>query len=984
MTLPLSGDRSEFEDDSEDSSGDAGSDDDDEDDDNTMVSGSGESTITMSTVSSRRDSFSDENSIMMDSSRKIRLKSKSFLNFGVTAALARGPATTLGGRWRRLVRLVANLLLRIFEQRGEVSRLLRFAVARDHEEHVERRVRDLQQEGVDGEPEQPETPVERKLVKSVSRDSLGVPRSPVLSALRRDSKESQNSRVTYGEMSPLERTEFGQHFQEMLADGPSGAPKAPGRTELLDSITQAYKDEETRRRALLEKEFFSKGCGRKDSIRRLSSSFSKRTESLRKMTIRSLLDAVDTKVLEKAGRRKLALELWRRQPTVAGEIIHIYTWRASQNLFLDAFVPVAEECAQTTLPFEVDEARMLPFEDRQENARHLSNLTMAFITPLQGLTAAATLSTGTLETGIRGLGFPVRNFLGHALEAPFEYRLLSSPSSRRTTRLFQLLSSILEKYSLGEFFSVSDPLNVMNDFLASLLPDTPAPFHFSGRMLYQDLATLSTISSKRDSASGSTSTLPTGEDEDSLTQLHAICFDNILDLSNEMLKVVKAEYYEAHLLGEWPMAVLAESPPLPLPGQDPATPGPTAEDLAAGALRSLTNSMRYAGEPRLSQWEDPLPFLAPSRFLPPPQPLSADDLQDLSVFLSRYVEVKDRDSFLWTHRQCFVGSEAIDWFTLRAGPEWGIRTRAAALEAGQRMIGLGLFRHVSDEKKPFADGSQLYMFAQEVAVLNKRASTWGESVPDPCAFSATLLRSIIKLYTGETTRAAPGRESKELAAFQRSVSALSSVSVSGLSSHEKRMCFWLNVYHTLLLHAFLGRGFPRSHAERLAFHRSHAYQVGKHKFSLFEIEHCVLHNAAELPENGHQPTLFPKFPDSDPRKDWGLKRPEVLLVFAMATCAVSAPPVRVFEPDTVRTALLEAASTHLASHLLLKTGEILVPAPLQWCYQEFSPTLQDIPEALLELMAPSQRALVTQALAVTHSVSFEEYDWTFHLSFENM
>jgi potassium-dependent mechanosensitive channel len=69
------------------------------------------------------------------------------------------------------------------------------------------------------------------------------------------------------------------------------------------------------------------------------------------------------------------------------------------------------------------------------------------------------------------------------------------------------------------------------------------------------------------------------------------------------------------------------------------------------------------------------------------------------------VPVADRRWLLSVHRACFAGSEAVDWLVRHAD-----LTRHEAAALGERMIALGLLRHVLDEHG-FHDGHFFYRFA---------------------------------------------------------------------------------------------------------------------------------------------------------------------------------------------------------------------------------------------------------------------------------
>lgn len=87
--------------------------------------------------------------------------------------------------------------------------------------------------------------------------------------------------------------------------------------------------------------------------------------------------------------------------------------------------------------------------------------------------------------------------------------------------------------------------------------------------------------------------------------------------------------------------------------------------------------------------------------------IGAVDLQNLCVAMSSPnggVQVRDRVFRLSRYRDCFVGSEAIDWIC--AELDIG---REQALRLGQRLVSNGMVRHVLNEHD-FEDGYLFYTF----------------------------------------------------------------------------------------------------------------------------------------------------------------------------------------------------------------------------------------------------------------------------------
>lgn len=76
---------------------------------------------------------------------------------------------------------------------------------------------------------------------------------------------------------------------------------------------------------------------------------------------------------------------------------------------------------------------------------------------------------------------------------------------------------------------------------------------------------------------------------------------------------------------------------------------------------------------------------------------------------------------------------------------------------------------------------------------------------------------------------------------------LKAVRLDNLSA-KARVAFWLNVYHSLLIHGFLVLGVPMSVRELLGFHNHASYLIGSQPFSLVEIEHGVLRTGMSMRE----------------------------------------------------------------------------------------------------------------------------------------
>ena len=85
--------------------------------------------------------------------------------------------------------------------------------------------------------------------------------------------------------------------------------------------------------------------------------------------------------------------------------------------------------------------------------------------------------------------------------------------------------------------------------------------------------------------------------------------------------------------------------------------------------------------------------------------MSHNDLEDLSKRLKSEVIVKDRRYFWRLYKQCFVGSEVIDWLLKNEK----LKNRNEGKQLGQKLMDEGLFRHISEDQQ-FEDGNYFYNF----------------------------------------------------------------------------------------------------------------------------------------------------------------------------------------------------------------------------------------------------------------------------------
>ena len=107
--------------------------------------------------------------------------------------------------------------------------------------------------------------------------------------------------------------------------------------------------------------------------------------------------------------------------------------------------------------------------------------------------------------------------------------------------------------------------------------------------------------------------------------------------------------------------------------------------------------------------------------------LRKDDLEGIKDLLRTHIEIRNRSFMKRVHRDCFLGSDAVD-FMVRHGLS---DSRSQAVQIGKRLCDEKFFRPVGDNSR-FKDASHLYYrFAeddQEISMLSATNGGHGSSI----------------------------------------------------------------------------------------------------------------------------------------------------------------------------------------------------------------------------------------------------------------
>ncbi|XP_066394456.1 uncharacterized protein [Miscanthus floridulus] len=155
---------------------------------------------------------------------------------------------------------------------------------------------------------------------------------------------------------------------------------------------------------------------------------------------------------------------------------------------------------------------------------------------------------------------------------------------------------------------------------------------------------------------------------------------------------------------------------------------------------------------------------------------------------------------------------------------------------------------------------------------------------------------------------------------------LSSVdlAVAGLS-HQQKLAFWINIYNSCMMNAFLEQGIPTTPQMLVAMMPKATVSVGGRTHSAMSIEHFILRLPYSAKQVNREEGAF------------GLEWPEPLVTFALSCGSWSSPAVRVYTAARVEEELEAAKREYQQAAVGVSTpGKLAVPKLLHWYLLDFA------------------------------------------------
>ncbi|KAG6672217.1 hypothetical protein I3842_16G046200 [Carya illinoinensis] len=195
-----------------------------------------------------------------------------------------------------------------------------------------------------------------------------------------------------------------------------------------------------------------------------------------------------------------------------------------------------------------------------------------------------------------------------------------------------------------------------------------------------------------------------------------------------------------------------------------------------------------------------------------------------------------------------------------------------------------------------------------------------------------------KLYHIEASSINPNRSASSLFLLRRLrllLGKLASVNIESLT-HQEKLAFWINIYNSCVMNAFLEQSIPESPEGVVALMQKATINVGGHLINAVTIEHFIL----RLPFHSKYTFLEGT---KNAGKTWrsivGLEFSEPLVTFALSCGSWSSPAVRVYTASQVENELEVAKREYLQAAVGISTTKFAIPKLLDWYLLDFAKDL---------------------------------------------
>jgi len=373
------------------------------------------------------------------------------------------------------------------------------------------------------------------------------------------------------------------------------------------------------------------------------------------------------------------------------------------------------------------------------------------------------------------------------------------------------------------------------------------------------------------------------------------------------------------------------------------------------------------------------------------------------------LRIGDRKQRLRTVKNCFMGDEFICWveesissreLSLILGKTLSEAVSAEDAQAlGSHMLNVGLIYGVGDENDEsgaFSKEHIPYRFFEddESNILNFKKVFDGSSRP-PHEVAEDLLLRVIALVSRvsppETFALTPAESQfittiapldklsweQQYREFTHATAELQAVDLSDLKRDCQKLAFWINIFHTMIIHAYLEKGIDHSRARRRNFFTNYCYIIGDILFSIDDIEHGVL--------RGNRPSRMGgrPFENGNCRIEHMVDELDPRVHFALCYAMEGEPSIRLYHAEIIEEQLNIAGAMYCEKFVEVRMMKrvIVLPHRIEWYSFDIGDTWAEILTFLCYFLEDSFRKIVMELLhkfwdANQVKLRFLKFTWT--------
>jgi GH15 family glucan-1,4-alpha-glucosidase len=208
--------------------------------------------------------------------------------------------------------------------------------------------------------------------------------------------------------------------------------------------------------------------------------------------------------------------------------------------------------------------------------------------------------------------------------------------------------------------------------------------------------------------------------------------------------------------------------------------------------------------------------------------------------------------------------------------------------------------------------------------------------------------------------------------FGKAVAALCEFDPAGLDNDADRIAFWTNVFNTLVIHGVIELNISESVKEVPFFFERVLYTIGGYEFSLSDIEHGILRGNAVPPYR-----LRKRFREGDPRRRYGIDRPDPRIHFALVCASRTCPPVEAYTGELLDEQLDTSARVFINATTEVAEDErrMTVSMIFKWYREDFQHDGSELARYIAGYLYDPEEAAWVRDNAESLTLEYRPYDW---------